>query len=56
MELQLGANAANVLNHAVFNIPLAATGGTNIDSPSFGRVTNTIIPARVVVLTGRFTF
>ena len=50
-ELQLGANATNVLNHPQFSIP-----NTNIDSTAFGRITATVIPNRVVVLTGRITF
>ena len=55
MELQLGANATNLLNHAQFDRPSGGLGA-NIDSTSFGRITATVIPNRVVVVTGRLTF
>jgi hypothetical protein len=59
-ELQIGANAVNILNKPQFANPGgaagAATAGTNIDSTNFGRITATVYPNRIVVLTGRLTF
>ena len=54
-ELQLGANAVNVLNTPQFANPTSSAGAV-IDSTSFGRITSTTYPNRIVVLTGRITF
>ena len=53
-ELQLGANATNILNTPQFSAPSFAN--MSIDSTSFGRITSTVIPNRVIVLTGRVSF
>jgi len=53
-ELWLGANATNILNTPQFSPPSATN--MSIDTTSFGRITSTVIPNRVVVLTGRITF
>ncbi len=53
-ELWLGANATNILNTPQFSAPTAAN--MSIDATTFGRITSTVIPNRVVVLTGRITF
>jgi hypothetical protein len=54
MELQLGANATNILNTPQFSNPTAAN--MSIDTTSFGRITSTVIPNRVIVVTGRISF
>jgi hypothetical protein len=53
-ELWLGANATNILNTPQFASPIATN--MSIDTTSFGRITTTVIPNRVIVLTGRITF
>jgi len=53
-ELWLGANATNILNTPQFAPPLATNMSPN--TTSFGRITTTVIPNRVIVLTGRITF
>jgi hypothetical protein len=53
-ELQLGANATNILNTPQFSAPSAAN--MSIDITSFGRITSTVTPNRVIVLTGRISF
>jgi hypothetical protein len=56
-ELWLGANATNVLNTPQFAPPpTLPANNMSIDSTTFGRITSTVIPNRVVVLTGRVTF
>jgi len=56
MQLQIGANALNVLNTPQFANPVATLGYATIDSTSFGKLTTTAYTNRIVVLTGRFTF
>jgi hypothetical protein len=55
---QLRATATNSLNHVQFAAPLstAATQNLSINSTTFGRITSTANPARVLVLQARLNF
>jgi hypothetical protein len=50
-ELEFRADAVNVLNHSNFANP-----DMDINSPNFGRITETSSENRLIILSGRFSF
>jgi hypothetical protein len=55
MKLEFRVEFFNIFNHANFNTPTLANGGSNINSPVFGQLTSTFDP-RIIQLALRLSF